>query len=363
MKLAKSATLIAALAMATTGALALSQKDAKAAGVATVTAPNYARLYTSNGNLITNRALATNTPWAVGETININNEKYYQVATNEYLKASDSTYSNGQTSNQKIIGHVDGIEWIFLVNDQTNGIDGNIVLPGSSWAVGKYIVNKYGQKYVQISTHEYADASHMSFNGTLPEPTYIENFAVYGADVNENSNENVEPEKPVNNYKPDLNKINDYFVQYLNALHAANGTAPVHSSADMIAYATQRADQQNGQSLDHSTATKNTSENLTSAGFDYMINYGGVTSDKDAAYFLLKDWYDEENNMTGANQPGHYGHRAALIYSGPTVGLGINNGDAAFDADWNYGALDQFNQLYNYTGTNPGTKFISKDAI
>lgn len=36
---------------------------------------------------------------------------------------------------------------------------------------------------------------------------------------------------------------------------------------------------------------------------------------------------------------------------------------AAFDADWNYGTMDQFNQLYNYTGSNPNTKFISKNAI
>jgi len=52
-----------------------------------------------------------------------------------------------------------------------------------------------------------------------------------------------------------------------------------------------------------------------------------------------------------------------LIYSGPTVGLGITNSDAAFDADWNDGSLNAQNKLYNYTGTNPNTQFISKDSI
>lgn len=366
MKFSKSAALVAALAMATTGALAVSQHEVKAATIATTTTSGPARLYTSTGSMIKNRALAPNTPWLVGKTITIDGSKLYQVATNEYLRATDSKLSNSQSqqSTKKIIGHVDGIEFIFLVNDQVNGIDGNIIYPNSSWVIGKHIVNKYGQHYVQISSHEYAETSHMSFNSALPEPQYIANFDVYGSDINDpdDNNSNNESNKQVNNYKPNLSNINDYFVKYLNALHAANGSDPVQSSADMINYAQQRASQQtNG--LDHSTAERNTSENLSSGGFNYMLNYGDVHSDKDAAYFLLKEWYDEDNNGDGIGSVGHFGHRAALIYSGPNVGLGITDGAASFDADWNYGSLDAFHRVYDFTGTDPHTNFISKDAV
>ncbi|KRO00121.1 CAP domain-containing protein [Companilactobacillus kimchiensis] len=364
MRFSKSATIIAALAIATTGTLALSQHDAKAATVATVTATNMARLYTSEGTLITNRALAPNSAWLVGKTISINGNKLYQVSTDEYLKANDSQLSDNQATSQKIVGTLNGIVSEFVYNDQASDINGKIIIPGTSWVIGKHIINKYGQDYVQLSPHEYILSRNMSFSSPLPAPTYVPNFDVLGKgaydpeednSIDNNTNNNNTDNKPANDYKPDLNKINDYFVKYLNALHAANGTQPVQSSADMISYATQRAGQQDGQNLDHSTATRSTSENLSSAGYEYMLNYGDVHSDKDAAYFLLKDWYDEEGNAT-------YGHRAALIYSGPTVGLGITDGDAAFDADWNYSTLNSQNAMYSST-SEPNTKFVSKDAV
>ena len=131
----------------------------------------------------------------------------------------------------------------------------------------------------------------------------------------------------------------------------------------MMNYAQQRAEQQVGNTLDHTTASRSTSENLSGAGLDYLLKWAYVQSDKDAAYYLLSQWYDEGNNLTGAGQQGHYGHRAALIYSGPNVGLGISGNAAAFDADWDYDTFGQFNALYDYTGSNPNTKFISKDSI
>jgi len=369
MRFSKSATIIAALAMASTGALALSQRDVKAATIATVHSSNIALLYTSNGEQVKNRALAPNTPWLVGKTISINGEKLYQVATNEYLKASDSQLSNSQSQNSnKIVGKLNGFVSSFVYNDQLGDITGKIITPDSSWTIGKHIVNKYGQHYVQISSHEFVPTTNMSFSSQLPEPTYYPNFDVLGKspysndEVPSNNNNNqTNTDNPVNDYKPNLAKINDYFVKYLNALHAANGTAPVQSTSDMINYAQQRAGQQAGQNLDHSTATRSTSENLSSAGFSYM-KYAGVASDKDAAYFLLKDWYDETGNGAALGS-GFYGHRAALIYSGPNVGLGITDGDASFDADWNYSTLDEQNALYSSTSSNPDTKFISEDSV
>lgn len=410
MRFSKSATIIAALAMASTTAIALSQKQADAASIAMVTTQGPARLYTANGSKIANRALASHTPWQVGKTININGADYYQVSTNEYLKASDSSlntinsdssnYNNNQ-SGTKLSGKIIAGE-MRLYRDDTHQLSNRALAGGSTWLIGKHIVNKYGQHFVQVSTHEYADGTMMLFNMPVPEATYIADFGENASDHNDwtespdtntdtntNTNTSVDTNTENNNsnttnnnnsgttnndnnssststdtasYKPDLNKINDYFVKYVNALHAANGTAPVQSSADMISYAQQRAGQQNGLNLDHSTATKDTSENLEGGGFNYM-KYAGVKSDKDAAYFLLKGWYDEDNNYAAAGTPGHFGHRAALIYSGPTIGLGITDTDAAFDADWNNSELDAQNTLYDFTGSNPNTKFISKDAV
>lgn len=182
MSFSKSATIIAALAMATTGALALSQNNAKAATVATVTKQTVARLYTSDGTLITNRGLAPNTPWAVGQIITVNGEKMYQVATNEYLKAADSSLSgNSDTSSDQteLIGTVKagGAEGISKsLNDVSD--NGNL-LPGTSWKIGKYIVNRLGKKYVQVGTDYYVPAESMTFNKALPEPTSDYNFYYY----------------------------------------------------------------------------------------------------------------------------------------------------------------------------------------
>ncbi|KRK99565.1 CAP domain-containing protein [Companilactobacillus futsaii] len=376
MKFGKSATIIAALAMAITGALAMSQKDAEAAGVATVSANKIANLYTANGNLIHNRALAANSAWAVGKIIDINDEMYYQVATNEYLNAVDASYSvNVPTIQQKLAGKIIGGN-AQLYRDDTNSMSNRILANGSSWLVGKIIVNKLGQYFAQVSTHEYADGLNMAFNMPVPQATYVADFGINtqnntntntnnnntSTNVDTNNDNNAGSNQNTSDYQPNLSQINKYFVAYLNALHKANGTAPVQLSQDLMSYATQRAQQQDGLNLDHSTADRDMSENLEGGGFDYM-KYAGVKSDKDAAYFMLKSWYDEDNNYSTPGQVGHFGHRAALIYSGPNVGLGITDKDAAFEADWNYGTLDQFNNLYYYTGSNPNTKFISKDAI
>lgn len=354
MKLSRSAALVATLAIATTGALAVSQHDAKAATIATVTTKEPARLYNSEGLLIRNRALAPNSPWLVGKITNFGNEKMYQVATNEYLKASDSVLSDNQPK-QKIVGTLTGIAGKFVYNDQINDITGKVIVPGSSWVIGRQVVNKYNQHYVQISAHEYVETTDMTFNGSLPTPVYIGNFDSLDKNPEDDTNNTT-----IKDYVPNVQRINEYFIKYLNALHAANGTAPVQGSTDMFNYAQVRASQQtNG--LDHSTASRDTSENLSSAGLAFWIDSRGVQSDKDIAYNLLKQWYDEDDNQTPVGQPGHFGHRAALIYSGPTVSLGITENAAAFDADWNYSTLDAFNQMYD--SQNPQSNFISKDSV
>jgi len=47
------------------------------------------KIYTAKGDLVTDRSLANNTSWKVDSITYINNEKYYRVATNEFIKSSD----------------------------------------------------------------------------------------------------------------------------------------------------------------------------------------------------------------------------------------------------------------------------------
>ncbi|ALB29797.1 CAP domain-containing protein [Companilactobacillus heilongjiangensis] len=411
MKYSKSATIIAALAMASTAGLALSQKQADASTIATITTKGPATLYDINGSPITNRALAPNTKWAVGTIFVANgNMAIYQVSTNEYLRSTEANLTGDYAylqpkktaSTDKLVGKIiNGNAQLY--RDDTNAMSDRLLGNNSNWAIGKHYLNKNGDDFFQVSTHEYVNGKHLSLNHMPQDTTYSANFGIPGASVdtstetttsnnnnnnndwsnigtdnnstvvntnNNSNNNNVDTNTNTNtstntntntaSYKPNLANINKYFVEYLNALHKANGTDPVNLDNDMMTYAQQRASQQDGGNLDHSTATRNLSENLSSAGFHYM-SYVGIKSDKDAAYFLLKDWYDEDNNYYPMGQAGHFGHRAALIYSGPNVGLGITDGDAAFNANWH--DLDQLNALYDYTGSNPNTKFISKDAI
>ncbi|MFH5811044.1 SLAP domain-containing protein [Companilactobacillus sp. FL22-1] len=283
MKISKILTLSAIFLMAASSSVAMTQEDVKAASVATTNASGIARLYTADGKLISNRALAPKTDWAVGKVITIDGTKMYQVATSEYLKASDATLT-GDT---------------------------------------------------------------------------VQTAATNSAEIN---NAETAPAKN-GQYTPNISNINKYFVAYVNALHQANGTSPVHSTNDLISYAGQRADQQDGNHLDHSTAARNMSECLSGAGYNYIINHNGAKSDKEVAYFLLKEWYDEDNCVDPLGTLGHFGHRSSLIYGGPNVGLNINDKNSAYEADWDINTLDKAKALYNFTGSNPNTKFISEDSV
>lgn len=350
---------VSGLALAAFATSSVLSNDAEAAMVATTKNVSVTRLYTKDGTLVKNRGLAANTPWRVGRTNQVGGLTYYQVSTNEFLLSSDVASLTGSNDDQPKVDILVEQPSAETIDDRDGSVNGHLD-QYSDWVVSKIVFESHtGKTYYQISSHQFMTLYNYQTHGdagTLPrvEVTYLTDL-----------NKNIDPDtgREVNTYKPNLANINNYFEKYLNALHKANGTAPVHVTSDMMNYAQQRAEQQVGDTLDHTTASRSTSENLSGAGFDFMLKWANVKSDKDAAYYLLSRWYDEGGNLTGSGQPGHYGHRAALIYSGPSVGLGISGNAAAFDADWDYDSYSQFDALYNYTGSNPNTKFISKDSI
>ena len=62
--------------------------------VVTTHADKYTPLYTAKGAEVTNRTLSNNTSWKVDSVTYINGDKYYRVATNEFVKASDVDVEN-----------------------------------------------------------------------------------------------------------------------------------------------------------------------------------------------------------------------------------------------------------------------------
>lgn len=232
--------------------------------------------------------------------------------------------------------------------DDKGALIGNRALsPKTKWAVGK-VITINGEKLYQVATTEYLKSSEISLSG---DPVVEQQNTATTTQANQTANV----------YTPNINNINQYFAKYVNALHQANGTGSVTVSSDIISYATQRADQQDGNNLNHQTATRNMSENLSGAGYNYILKT--AKSDKQVAYFLLKQWYDEDNCVDALGTAGHFGHRAALIYGSPNIGLGINAKNSAFEADWNVDTLSAQKTLYDYTGTNPDTKFISENSV
>lgn len=130
-----------------------------------VTTVRIASLYNSQGKLITNRALAANTPWATNRRTEIDNAgTVYQVATDEYVKASDVTLQHGKAAADTINA---GINGALIYNYQ----DGKYVATNSKldayskWQYN-YTDNVDGKTWYQVATNTWInsdDASTASF--------------------------------------------------------------------------------------------------------------------------------------------------------------------------------------------------------
>ncbi|MFC6176710.1 SLAP domain-containing protein [Companilactobacillus huachuanensis] len=171
MKFTKSAVLAAALLMATTGAVtSLSGNTTKvdAATVATVNSGVTAQLYNSNGAWVTDRALAQNTKWRVGTISKIAGVTMYQVATNEYLRASDSTLS-GQTQQAPSTSLVAtlGNNGAPLYFSATKGDPAHYQILGanSAWRVS-HVISNGKDTFYEVGLGTYVNAKDAQLNMT-----------------------------------------------------------------------------------------------------------------------------------------------------------------------------------------------------
>lgn len=120
------------------------------------------------------------------------------------------------------------------------------------------------------------------------------------------------PDDP--NFKPDENEISKYFLQYVNELRTLNGQTTLTISTSDTARAQQRA-RAIVDSFNHETVSSATENIGTNAGITDQMH-----SNQEIAYYMVMAWYDETDNPEPLGD-GHYGHRANLLYGGPTMGL------------------------------------------
>lgn len=177
-------TATASLIALTLSSLGLGTLTAKASTVATVTSSQAARLYTRDGQLVMNRALAPNTPWRVGKIISLNDQTYYQVATNEYLKATDSKLSGDAANGKLAVGTiVNGDAQMYFTVTKGDAPAARTLANGTQWQVSYGVRDSNGATYYSVAPNEWVKADHITLNKAVK---VIQINATFAGTTNEN---------------------------------------------------------------------------------------------------------------------------------------------------------------------------------
>jgi len=113
----------------------------------------YANLYDSKGKLVENRALAGNSNWQSDQLVTIKGNKYYRVASNEYVKAEDSyTYEVFDNAVK-----TKDTEITYMVKSTGKEVQNRGLGNQSSWKADKK-VNINGKVYYRVATNEFVGA-------------------------------------------------------------------------------------------------------------------------------------------------------------------------------------------------------------
>ncbi|WP_334332078.1 SLAP domain-containing protein [Companilactobacillus sp. HBUAS59544] len=141
-----------------------------------------AAVVNSQGQAISGVTLPANSNWKLGASLTINGKVYYQVATNEFVAASDLNIGQTQTttqtqaatstqdvqntqdqSNQQLVGQVVNGP-ADLYDTSMDAFSSRQLAEGTNWKVGNMVQNKYGHTFYQVSTNEWAQSSNMKLN-------------------------------------------------------------------------------------------------------------------------------------------------------------------------------------------------------
>lgn len=124
----------------------------------------------SQGQAVSGVMLPAGSTWNVGPTVTINGASYIQIATDEYVAASNLNIASPQTTQtqttqpqQQVVGTVvNGPADVY--DTSMDSFSGRQLQEGSQWKVGQMVQNKYGHTFYQVSTNEWTQSSNMQLN-------------------------------------------------------------------------------------------------------------------------------------------------------------------------------------------------------
>ncbi|WP_338217120.1 BspA family leucine-rich repeat surface protein [Companilactobacillus muriivasis] len=111
------------------------------------------KLYDDSGTELTDRKLAPSSDWFTDETMTLNGDKYYRVATNQWAKADDVYIYHGHAAN--VLVNADSIA--SLVTASGKPVTDRALQANSGWYTDRYIyINN--DKYYRVATNEFVSA-------------------------------------------------------------------------------------------------------------------------------------------------------------------------------------------------------------
>jgi len=156
-----------------TGTLSSSPTQVAATSAAQVGTAKWASAVVNNqGQAITGVVLPAGSSWNIGITANINGTTHVQIATNEWVAASDLAIAESQPvtattqasqEQQPLVGTVVNGP-ANLYDTSMDSFSGRQLQDGTDWKVGQMVQNKYGYTFYQVSNNEWAQSSHMQLN-------------------------------------------------------------------------------------------------------------------------------------------------------------------------------------------------------
>lgn len=116
-----------------------------------------ANIYDEDGNLSKTVALSPDSNWQTDEYMTIKGEKYYRVATNEFVKASDIYLYKDKDSVVRTHG---GTDYISLDNSHGDTVTNRALAVKTDWKVDK-VIKINNEDYYRVATNEFVKADNV----------------------------------------------------------------------------------------------------------------------------------------------------------------------------------------------------------
>ena len=116
-----------------------------------------ANIYDEDGNLSKTVALSPDSNWQTDEYMTIKGEKYYRVATNEFVKASDIYLYKDKDS---VVRTHDGADYISLDNSHGDTVTNRALAVKTDWKIDK-VIKINNEDYYRVATNEFVKADNV----------------------------------------------------------------------------------------------------------------------------------------------------------------------------------------------------------